>query len=74
MAPATDGAAGASIEAEVDVVEPMGAETYVYAAAEGASFIARVPSGAPVRAGTRARFLLDLSRASLFGPDGNSVL
>ena len=74
VAPATDGAAGASIEAEVDVVEPMGAETYVYAAAEGASFIARVPSGAPVRAGTRARFLLDLSRASLFGPDGNSVL
>ena len=74
VAPATDGAAGASIEAEVDVVEPMGAETYVYAAAEGASFIARVPSGAPVRAGTRARFLLDLTRASLFGPDGNSVL
>ena len=74
VAPAADGAAGASIEAEVDVVEPMGAETYVYAAAEGASFIARVPSGAPVRAGTRARFLLDLSRASLFGPDGNSVL
>ena len=74
VAPAADGAAGASIEAEVDVVEPMGAETYVYAAAEGASFIARVPSGAPVRAGTRARFLLDLTRASLFGPDGNSVL
>ena len=74
VAPAADGAAGAAIDAEVDVVEPMGAETYVYAAAEGASFIARVPSGAPVRAGTRARFLLDLSRASLFGPDGNSVL
>ena len=72
--PAADGAAGAAIDAEVDVVEPMGAETYVYAAAEGASFIARVPSDAPVRAGTRARFLLDLSRASLFGPDGNSVL
>ena len=74
VAPAADGAAGAAIDAEVDVVEPMGAETYVYAAAEGASFIARVPSGAPVRAGTRARFLLDLTRASLFGPDGNSVL
>ena len=74
VAPAADGAAGAAIDAEVDVVEPMGAETYVYAAAEGASFIARVPSGAPVRGGTRARFLLDLSRASLFGPDGNSVL
>jgi len=74
VAPAADGAAGAAIDAEVDVVEPMGAETYVYAAAAGASFIARVPSGAPVRAGTRARFLLDLSRASLFGPDGNSVL
>ena len=29
---------------------------------------------ATLRAGTRARFLLDLSRASLFGPDGNSVL
>ena len=74
VSPAPDGAPGALLDAEVDVVEPMGAETYVYAAAEGASFIARVPSGAPVRAGTRARFLLDLTRASLFGPDGNSVL
>ena len=74
VAPAADGAAGAAIDAEVDVVEPMGAETYVYAAAEGASFIARVPSGAPVRGGTRSRFLLDLSRASLFGADGKSVL
>jgi len=74
VSPAPDGAPGALLDAEVDVVEPMGAETYVYAAAAGASFIARVPSGAPVRAGTRARFLLDLSRASLFGPDGNSVL
>ena len=74
VAPAADGAAGATLEAEVDVVEPMGAETYVYAAAEGASFIARVPSTTPVRAGSRARFLLDLSRASLFAPDGRSVL
>ena len=74
VAPAADGAAGATLEAEVDVVEPMGAETYVYAAAEGASFIARVPSTTPVRAGSRARFLLDLSRASLFGPDGNAAL
>ena len=72
VAPAPDGAAGALLDAEVDVVEPMGAETYVYAAAEGASFISRVPSGAPVRAGARARFLLDLSGASLFGPDGRA--
>ena len=74
VAPAAACAAGAAIDAEVDVVEPMGAETYVYAAAEGASFIARVPSGAPVRGGTRARFLLDLSRASLFGPDGRAAI
>ena len=74
VAPAADGAAGAAIDAEVDVVEPMGAETYVYAAAAGASFIARVPATTPVRAGSRARFLLDLSRASLFGPDGNAAV
>ena len=74
VAPAPEGAAGAILDAEVDVVEPMGAETYVYAAAEGASFVSRAPAGTSVRAGSRARFLLDLDRASLFGPDGRSLV
>ena len=74
VVPAPEGAAGAILDAEVDVVEPMGAETYVYAAAEGASFVSRAPAGTSVRAGSRARFLLDLDRASLFGPDGRSLV
>ena len=56
------------------IVVMEGAETYVYAAAEGASFVSRAPAGTSVRAGSRARFLLDLDRASLFGPDGRSLV
>ena len=51
----------------VDVVEPMGAETFVQVAmADGKKFVARVPAewrGAP---GTEAAFALDMAKAHLF--------
>jgi multiple sugar transport system ATP-binding protein len=70
LAAATPGMPG--IAAVVDVTEPMGAETYVYAKAGGGSFISRVEGGCDLRPGSTATLPLYMPHAHLF--DANGVL
>lgn len=69
-----DGAPGSRpvFEARVQVVEPMGAETFLYLSLQGLAetVLARIPSHAPVREGQVVRLAADLSLAHLFSPGG----
>ncbi len=56
------------VEAQVDVVEPAGSDTYVVTEASGKEVIARMRSDADVRPGQRIPFAFDLSKAVLFEP------
>ncbi|HHM23895.1 MAG TPA: sn-glycerol-3-phosphate ABC transporter ATP-binding protein UgpC [Bacteroidetes bacterium] len=56
------------MEAEVDVVEPMGSEMYVYLRAGENRFVARAVLESIPRLGDRLRLLVDLSKAHFFDP------
>jgi len=56
----------AEMQAEVDISEPMGAETYLYLKAGSGSFIAKVPPQHNYRSGEKVRTVLDLDKAHLF--------
>jgi multiple sugar transport system ATP-binding protein len=68
------GASNAEIEAEIDVVEPTGADTLAYFTMGGASAVARVRPQDIVGTGGTLRFAFDLSRSSLFDPETQSRL
>lgn len=67
---------GATFEASVDVVEPVGAETWVYLRSSAHQLIARVPHAEPrTDIGHNLRFTADLSRARFFDPaSGNAIV
>jgi len=58
----------AEIEAEIDVVEPTGADTLAYFSMGGANAVARVRPQDIAGTGGTLRFAFDLSRSSLFDP------
>ena len=58
------------LDAVVDVTEPMGAETYVYAKAGGGSFIARVEGVTDLRPGSPAAIPVYMPHAHLFDAGG----
>ncbi len=60
--------------AKVDVIEPMGAETFLYLATGATNFIARVPPGERFAVGQQARFSFDLTRAHLFDAASEEAL
>ena len=61
-----------SLKMEIDVTEPMGSETYVYAKVGGASFVARVDAQTTLKAGMGASLPISVSRAHIF--DNNGVV
>ncbi len=63
--PAADGAA-AQATARIDLVEPMGAETYLYLDSGATTFISRARSSESFSAGDKLPLTFDLSRAHLF--------
>ena len=63
---------GFHFEASVDVVEPMGAETCLYAAVGGAPFIARADGAVRVKPDERRRFRFHLASAHCFSPSGQA--
>jgi len=66
---------GATFEARVDVVEPVGAETWVYLRSSAQQLIARVPHAEPrTDIGHNLRFAADLSRARFFDPVSGDAL
>ena len=58
------------LAATVDVTEPMGSETYIYAKAGGDAFVSRVESNSNLRPGTAASMPLYMPRAHLFDANG----
>jgi len=68
-APAT-----AQVEAEIDVIEPTGADTLAYFTMGGATTVARVRPQDIQGAGGTMRFALDMSRTSLFDPQTEARL
>lgn len=63
-----------SFAATLDVVEPMGAETCVYATVNGTSFIARLAGHADFCTDEALKFGLQMSEAHLFTASGESVV
>jgi len=66
-AEALDGAP--RIRAKVNVVEPMGAESYVYLEAGGASFVSRVDAHRQFRVGEEAALAVFIDKAHFFDPE-----
>lgn len=66
--------AGRTIEAKVEVSEPMGAETYLYLDTGAHSFIARVGSTDRYDMNEKVKIHLNLERAHLFDPETENVL
>lgn len=62
------------VTATVDVSEPMGSETYVYATLEGQSFVSRVESHCPLMPGTVTTLPLYLPRAHIFDVNGTVIV
>ena len=55
-----------AISADVELVEPMGSEVYVYCVCDGKRMIAKVPPHSVVKAGERINIAADCSRVHLF--------
>ncbi|MDA8441097.1 MAG: ATP-binding cassette domain-containing protein, partial [Peptococcaceae bacterium] len=57
------------VRAEVEVMEPMGSETFVWVQICGRSIIAKAPSNTCASVGKSLRLAVDMSKAHLFDPD-----
>jgi sn-glycerol 3-phosphate transport system ATP-binding protein len=68
---APDGAL--SLEAEVEAVEPVGAESFLYCAAAGARIVVRVSGRALARPGERLRVVAQADRLHWFGADEKRI-
>lgn len=63
-----------TIVAMVDVVEPMGAETLIYASKGEASLVARVDPHSVAQAGEDHQITIDMSKIHLFDKDTEQVI
>jgi multiple sugar transport system ATP-binding protein len=68
LAPADGAPAGHVLSANVEVIEPLGAESYVYLAGAKGSIVARVPEERTPKVGETAAFTVDAARIYLFDP------
>ena len=55
-----------SFEAEIEVLEQMGNETFVYFSVEGNQFISRMPSNTGLTPGSNKRFFVDMLKCHFF--------
>ena len=62
------------IAAKVDVVEPMGAETFVHASVGGNTFVARVEAHVDIKPGQEAELPVYLPKAHVFAPGGAAIV
>ena len=63
-----------AIEARVEVIEPMGAETYLYLNTDHHAFIARVDAHNPYKVGVTAHLNLCLDKAHLFDEVSEKII
>jgi len=73
-ATAEGGANPPRLHGKVDVVEPMGSETYVYVTVGGETLVSRVDAYRAFRAGESVALAVAIDRAHLFGPDGATLV
>ncbi len=66
--------AGQSIQTEVDVIEPMGNELFVYANAGSAQFVARVDPRQKASVGEMLPLTLDMSKAHFFDAESEEQI
>lgn len=64
----------AEMQAEIDVVEPTGADTLAFFAIGGAHAVARLRPNDVQKPGEKVRFAIDMSRISLFDPKSEQRL
>ena len=62
------------IEGQVDVIEPLGSETHVFARAGELTFVARLGAQTALRAGSSCSFGVDMARAHFFDPDSEDAI
>ena len=58
------------VEANVEVVEPMGSEIYLYLSLGSHNFIARVDSHEKAHVNQKVSLAFDMAHASFFSPEG----
>lgn len=69
-----DQAENAAFSAEIEVVEPMGNESFVYFTAEGKQWVARIDHHVVLKEGTTAAIVVDIPQMHLFSADGSQRL
>lgn len=69
-----DASSDSTVEALIEVAEPMGSETYLHLSTGATSFIARVRPDGSFHANDRVKVRLDLTRAHLFDPANGLAL
>ncbi len=62
------------VEAQVDVTELMGAETYLYLTCEGSNLTARVEPTSTAKSNDTIKIALDMSKAHLFDKDSEITI
>ncbi|MDP6943981.1 MAG: sn-glycerol-3-phosphate ABC transporter ATP-binding protein UgpC [Myxococcota bacterium] len=67
------GASAPSCHGRVDVVEPMGAETFVYVTCASVTLVVRVDPETQVAVGETVSLAVDPDKVHLFGEDGGAI-
>ena len=67
-------AAGGIVEADVEVTELMGAETYLYLNCEGVSLTARVDPASTAKSGDRIKVAFELNKIHLFDKETEKTI
>ncbi len=62
------------LRAEVDVLEPMGSETYVYAKVGPETFVSRVDAHRTFKPREAVELAVNIRQGHIFGADGNTVV
>ena len=72
--PATGAKSECTVAAVAEVIEPVGAETYLYAATGAHSFVGRIHAGHRVAVKQSVSLMFDMSRAHFFDPEMEKVV
>jgi multiple sugar transport system ATP-binding protein len=69
-----DAPSGQTVDAMVELVEPMGAETHLHAAVGNSSFVTRVQGGYSIKPGEKISLMFDMRSAHFFDAATESVM
>ena len=70
----SDHSSARTLQAVVELVQPMGVETYLHLAGHTRPFIARVPPADRARANDKVSFACDLRHAHFFDPASGKAI